>query len=581
MPTHHTPLHRAAADAVALHAGVAASDLKVEAPPRAELGDLAVGCFAIAKAKKQNPAEVARAIAAAFTPTELLASATATGPFVNFRIDRTAAYRWLIDGALGGRLVPHELGAGKTICIDYGSPNISKHLAYHHIRGTMIGHALAQTFRALGYRVVGINFLGDWGTTHGMLLAAWARWGPVDPVDITTLNALYVKFRAAMASDPSLEQEGRDWFRRLESGDPEARALWQKFRDVSWAEFQAVYDILGIAYDEVRGESAYEPDMPRIFETLAAKGLSQDSQGALVVELPGEDNPILLRTKDGTTLYATRDVAAAEYRWTHHQFTRSLYVVDRGQSLHFRQLFKLLGRMGHDWAARCEHIPYGLVKIGNQRSATRLGNVVLMRDVFAIGEAMARALVVQNNPDMAPEVISEVARQVGIGAIVFANLAPQRDKDIDFDIEHAVSLEGDAGPYLQYSHARCASIRRKAGALPGGQAGQAGALTSVDGVDVARLTSDLEWKIARRLIDFPDTVVRAADACEPHVICHYLLQLAADFSYWYTAGGKDAEIRVLVDDLELRRARLALVAAVQATLRDGLAMLGIAAPEQM
>src|SRR5262245_13512684 len=291
MPTHHTPLHRAAAEVVATHAGIAATDLKVEAPPRPELGDLAVGCFAIARARKQNPAEVARAIAAAFTPTEFLASATAAGPFVNFRANRTAALRWLVDSALHSRLLPRELGAGKTICIDYGSPNIAKHLAYHHIRGTAIGHALAQTFRALGYRVVGINFLGDWGTTFGMLLAAWARWGPISPVDVAALNALYVRFRAAMADDPSLEQEGRAWFKRLEDGEPEARALWQQFRDVSWAEFQSVYEILGIEYDEVRGEAAYEPDMPRILKTLADRGLIQDSQGALVVELPGEENP--------------------------------------------------------------------------------------------------------------------------------------------------------------------------------------------------------------------------------------------------------------------------------------------------
>jgi arginyl-tRNA synthetase len=571
MPTHHTPLHRAAAEAVAAHAGIAASDLKVEAPPRPELGDLAVGCFAIAKARKQNPADVARAIAAAFQPTELLASATAAGPFVNFRAARSATYRWLIDSALRSRLVPHELGAGQTICIDYGSPNISKHLAYHHIRGTTIGHALAQTFRALGYRVVGINFLGDWGTTHGMLLAAWQRWGPVEPLDISALNALYVRFRATSAEDPSLERAGRDWFKRLEDGDPEARALWQRFRDVSWAEFQSVYEILGIEYDEVRGEAAYEPDMPRIFAELDARGLTSESQGALVVELPGEKTPILLRTRDGTTLYATRDAAAAEYRWTHYQFTRSLYVVDRGQALHFRQLFKLLGRMGHDWAERCEHVPYGLVKIDNQRAATRLGNVVLMREVFTIAETMVRSVIAENNPGMAPALVGEVARQVGIGAIVFANLAPQREKDIDFDIDNAVSLEGDSGPYLQYSHARCASIARKA----------SGAVTGVDGVDLDRLAHDAEWAVARRLLDFPEIVVRSSEACEQHVICHYLLQLAAEFSRWYTLGNGDASLRVLCDDAATRRARLALVAAVQATLRDGLGMLGIAAPDQM
>jgi arginyl-tRNA synthetase len=571
MATHHTPLHLAAAEAVAAHAGIAATDLKVESPPRPELGDLAVGCFAIAKARKQSPAEVAKEIAAAFQPTRWLASATAAGPFVNFRADRAQTYRWLIDSALRSRLVPSELGTGKTICIDYGSPNISKHLAYHHIRGTTIGHALAQTFRALGYRVIGINFLGDWGTTHGMLLAAWAKWGPIEPVDVTGLNALYVRFRAAMKEDPALEQDGRTWFKKLEDGDPEARALWQRFRDVSWAEFQAVYEILGIEYDEVRGESAYEPDMPRVFETLAAKGLTAESQGALVVELPGEKTPILLRTRDGTTLYATRDVAAAEYHWRTFHFTRSLYVVDRGQALHFRQLFKLLGRMGHDWHTRCEHVPYGLVKIDNQRAATRLGNVVLMRDVFTIAENLVRPKILENNPTMPAALVAEVARQVGIGAIVFANLAPQREKDIDFDIDNAVSLEGDSGPYLQYSHARCASIARKGG----------GATPDLADVDLGALGHDAEWGVARRLLEFPDAVVRASEACEPHVIGHYLLQLAAEFSRWYTAGNGDASLRVLCDDVPTRRARLALVGAVQATLRDGLGMLGIAAPDQM
>src|SRR5213078_4553613 len=277
------------------------------------------------------------------------------------------------------------------------------------------------------------------------------------------------------------------------------------------------------------------------------------------------------RTRDGTTLYATRDVAAAEYRWANYHFTRSLYVVDRGQALHFRQLFKLLGRMGHEWAGRCEHVPYGLVKIDNQKSATRLGNVVLMRDVFTIAETMVREVIAENNPEMPPDQVAEVARQVGIGAIVFANLAPQRDKDIDFDIEHAVSLEGDSGPYLQYSHARCASIARKAG----------GRVTDLDGIDLGKLAHDAEWAIARRLLEFPESVVRSSESCEPHVICHYLLQLAAEFSRWYTLGNGDAALRVLCDDAATRRARLALVSAVQATLRDGLGMLGIAAPDQM
>lgn len=591
MPTHHTPLHLAAAEAVAQLAGVAASDLKVEAPPTlkkggapVDLGDLAVGCFAIAKAQGKKPAEVAQQIAAAFQPTELLASARAEGPYVNFKAHRPAAYRWLLDGALHGRLIPPRHGEGKTICIDYSSPNISKHLAYHHIRGTTIGHALAQIYRALGFRVVGINFLGDWGTTHGMLLAAWHKWGPVVPLDISALNDLYIRFRAAMAQNPALEDEGRAWFKRLEDGDPEARALWQRFRDVSWAEFQSVYEILGIEFDEVRGESAYEPDIAPVMKELTDKGLVTESEGALVAELEGEKTPLLLRKQDGSTLYATRDVAAAEYRWNTYQFTRSLYVVGREQALHFRQLFKLLAKAGHAWAgtyrdgkfepARCEHVPYGLVRIGGKKTATRLGNVVLMRNVFEIMEDEVRPRIAEKNPDRSPAEIDAVARSVGIGAVVFGNLASQREKDVDFDLEKVTSVEGDSGPYLQYSHARCASILRKAGE-------SAAALASLDGVDLSLLTHDAEWAVAKRLLDFPDVVVRASDTNEPHVVCHYLLQLAGDFSHWYTLGNGDKSLRVINDDPALQRARLALTAGVQATLATGLGLLGIGAPDWM
>ena len=566
MPSHLTPLHLAAAEAVAAHAGVPATELKVDTPPRPELGDLAVGCFAIAKAKKANPAQVAQEIAAAFSPTELLASATAAGPFVNFKANRAAAFRWLVGASLGGSLLPRSFGAGKTITIDYGSPNISKHLAYHHIRGTTIGHSLAQSFRALGYKVVAINFLGDWGTTHGMVLAAYERWGGGAEPTVDLLNQLYVKFRAEVQAP---EDEGRAWLKRLEDGEPEATELWKRFRAVSWKEFEEVYKILGIDYDDLNGEAFFVKGGNAALEELRRTGLLVESEGAQVVELEGEKTPILLLTKDGTTLYATRDVAAAIYREQTYHPTRSLYVVDRGQALHFRQLFKLLGKMGFSWAKTCQHIPYGLVKVGGKKTATRMGNVVMMRDVFKIAEDEVRGVIAQINPTLPADVAGTVARQVGIGAVIFGNLAPQRDKDIDFDLDKAVSLDGDSGPYLQYSHARCASILRKANEPVS---------TSVD---YSRLSHDAEWAVAKRLFDFPDIVVRATDACEPHVICHYLLELAGEFSRWYTAGNSDATLRVLVDDPAVRGARLALVGAVQATLREGLSLLGIAAPDQM
>jgi len=269
---HVNELFEAAAAATGSLACVPSEDVKVEVSRRPELGDLSVGCFQIAKATGKKPAEVAGAIAAGFQPNEWLVSASADGPFVNYRANRTAGFRAIIGRALSRDLLPNP-GSGKTICIDYGSPNISKHLAYHHIRSTTIGHALAQIFRSLGYRVIAINHLGDWGTTHGHLIAAYKRWGVTEPLDVAQLNALYVRFSGAKQQDPAIEQEGRDWFRKLEAGDPEARTLWQRFRDVSWAEFAEVYDLLGIHYDEVRGESAYEAELPEIVKELTDKGL--------------------------------------------------------------------------------------------------------------------------------------------------------------------------------------------------------------------------------------------------------------------------------------------------------------------
>ncbi len=581
MASHHTPLHLAAARAVAEAAHVAPEDLKVESPPRAELGDLAVGCFAIAKAKKQSPAQVAQDIAAAFTPNEFLASATATGPFVNFRANRSATLRWLVDATLRGQQLPRTYGAGKTICIDYGSPNISKHLAYHHIRGTTIGHALAQSYRALGYNVIDINFLGDWGTTHGMVLAAWDEQYGVPAtlpevaalhVTVEELNRLYVQFRDKYKPEKDKAEElGRAWLKKLEAGDPIATALWQRFREVSWAEFEEIYKLLDISYRDLNGESSFWRQGEQAVEELRARNLLTESEGAQVVFHEGEKAPFIALTKDGTTLYSTRDLVAAQYRWNTYHFDRSLYVVDRGQATHFRLLFKTLEKMGFEWASRCEHVPYGLVRVGGKKTGTRLGNVVLMRQVFAIAEDEVRAKIAEVNPTLPKDVVDVVARQVGIGAVVFANLAQQREKDIDFDIDKAVSLEGDSGPYLQSSHARCASIGRKAGEQ----------VTSVDGIDFDKLAHDAEWAVAKKLLDFPEIVVRSGEACEPHVICHYLLELAAEFSRWYTLGNGDPALRVLVDDREVRRARLALVAAVQATLREGLSLLGIAAPDQM
>jgi arginyl-tRNA synthetase len=570
------PFARAAQLAVAEALSMPAERFAVTAPPRPELGDFAVGCFPAAKELRQAPPAVAARVAAGFQPGELLEAATAAGPFVNFRARRGALYRHVVGRALAGQPIDPVM-AGQTVCIDYSSPNISKHLAYHHIRSTVIGHALVNLNRALGYRVIGINHLGDWGTTHGMLIAAARKWGEPTPLDIDGLNALYVRFRKAMESEPALEDEARGWFKKLEDGDPEARAIWKRFKDVSWAEFDVVYRELGIAFEEVKGESDFEADMPRVLALLAERGLSAESEGALVVPLDDLDiPPLLLKKQDGATLYATRDLAAAIYRWDTYRFARSLYVVDRGQALHFKQLFATLERAGMDWASRCAHVPFGLVRIGGKKTGTRTGNVVLLKEVLAEAAERARDRVKEKNPAMADAALADTARAVGVGAVVFANLASQREKDVDFEWEEVLATEGDSGPYLQYAHARSASVLARAV-----EAGDAIDPATLGGAELERLTSDLEWQLAGKLCELGDVVARAADASEPHVVARYLLDLVAAYSRWYTAGSGDPALRVLCDDPATRRARLALVAATKEILRYGLALLGLGAPEKM
>jgi arginyl-tRNA synthetase len=405
-----------------------------------------------------------------------------------------------------------------------------------------------------------------------MLLAACARWGVPEPLTVPALNDLYVRFRKAAKDDPALDGEGRAWFKKLEHGDPEASALWQRARDVSLASYQEAYDLLGVRFDEVRGEAAYLPAVPGVLEDLDRKGLTTLSDGALVVDLTAEGMPpLILRKADGTTIYATRDVAAAIYRWETYHFERSIYVVDKGQSLHFKQLFTTLKKAGFEWVDRLEHVPFGLVRLGGKKTGSRSGDVILLRDVIDEAATRVGALLRETNPDLPPEAASAVARDVGTGAVVFANLAPQREKDVDFEWEDVVSLHGDAGPYVQYAHARTASILRKAGA----------AAAELDGADPAPLVREEEWALAKLLCELPDETARAAETDEPHIVARYLLDVCAAFSRWYTLGNQDPALKVLAGDAATTRARLALTAATRTVLATGLAMLGLKAPEVM
>jgi arginyl-tRNA synthetase len=546
----------------------------VGSPPDPKMGDYAVAMFPFAKAMKAAPPALAAQVVAAFAPGGGLASATASGPFVNFRVDRKAFFADVVgrverEGAGFGW---NKDGVGKTVVVDYSSPNISKHLAYHHIRSTMIGHSLCRIYAANGWRSVGLNFLGDWGTTHGMLIAAWKRWGEgVDLSDdgVTKLNELYVRFRAEMKADPSLDGQARSWFKRLEDGDPEARALWTRFREVSLAEFERAYSKLGVRFDAVFGESFYEDRMAPVLVDLEAKGLLAQSEGATVVDLSElKLPPCLLKKSDGATLYATRDIASAVHRFEEFAFEKALYVVDKGQGVHFKQWFAVVEKAKYPFAGRLEHVAFGQVRFGGKKTSTRAGGVVLLHEVLDAAAEEIEKVVAEKNADMPAERRREVARQVGYGAIVFADLAKERAGDVEFDWERLLAFEGDTGPYCQYQHARIASIVRKAG-------------VDLAGADASLLSTEEEWAVALLVAEFPERVRRARERNEPSVVATYAIDLCRAFSSWYAQGSKDALLKVNCEDAATAKARLALAKCAQQTLANALFLVGLDAPQEM
>jgi arginyl-tRNA synthetase len=542
----------------------------IETPPDASRGDLAVPCFKMAKALRKNPAGIASDLAKAFAPTQLVESADAAGPYLNFRLARGPFFREVLEGPDA----PTDDGAGKTIVLDYGSPNISKHLAYHHLRSISIGFSLKRIFDHLGYETVGINHLGDWGTTHGKLLAAFEKWGAdVDLTEdgVTKLNRLYVRY-----NQEEDQSAGADWFRRLEEGEPAARELWEKFREVSLAEFANVFDLLGVSFDRVRGESYYADKAEAAIARVEAANLAEISDGAQVVMLSGPEDahfglpeevpPFFLRKADGATVYGTRDLAAIFDRFEEFSFHRCIYVVGMGQALYFKQLFAVLSKMGLPFADRLEHVSFGVVRFDGKMTGSRLGNVVLLRDVLTEAVDRIRAIIDQKNPDLADR--DEVARAVGVGALLFSDLSAKRVKDVEFVWENVLTFDGHTGPYVQYTHARAASILRKAGE------------SRTDG-DLSLLTHPEEWEVAKLLAGFVDRVRMAARDAEPSLISQYLLTLCETFSRYYNLGNENPELKVLAPDPAIRAARLKLVGGVRAVLARGLYLLGIQAPEEM
>ncbi len=553
--------------------GLAADEVRtmLGPPPKADLGDFAFPCFKLAKERKSNPVQIAGEIAGklaeARDPEGSVTEIRAVGPYVNFFLDRAAVARKTLGEVSEKRFDfgRSEEGVGQMICIDYSSPNIAKPFNIGHIRSTAIGHAIYNIFEFLGYECAGINHLGDWGTQFGKLIVAFKKWGSWEDLaekPIHKLLDLYVKFHEAAEKDPSLDEEARAWFKKLEDGDPEARDIWQHFRDLSLAEFQRIYADLGIDFDTYTGESFYEPMLEDAVAAVEEKGLAEKSQGALIVDLEEYGMPpCLLRKADGATLYATRDIAALLFRAREYKFAQCLYVVGGEQSLHFQQLFKVIELMGFDWADRVRHIAFGLIRFKDAKLSTRKGNVIFLEEVLEKSKQLVRDIIREKNPDL--EDADEVAHQVGVGAVVFNDLKNRRMKDVSFDWNELLNFDGRTGPYLQYTHARICSIFRKHGEpIPS---------------DIAfeRLETDAERNLVTRIANFPAKIRMAAREYEPSIISEYLLDLAEEFNSYY------ANNRILIDDEALRDARLCLAEAVRTVLQNGLKLLGLEAPERM
>jgi arginyl-tRNA synthetase len=553
-------------------------------PPQPEMGDVGFPCFGLAKELKSAPPKIAADIAGKidFPPDGVFTDARAVGPYVNFVLnpvyiaEKTAGVA-LADPKAWGRSAD---GEGKTVIVEYSSPNIAKPLGVHHIRSTMLGAALARVYRARGWNVVEMNFLGDWGTTFGQLMVAYKqkeKENPDQPVDVHSLLQLYLQYHAEADADEGLAGEARAWFKRLEDGDPEAVRLWRIFRDESVKELKKLYVRMNVHFPEegYKGEAFYNDRMDATIDRIAAKGLLKESDGAQVVDLEAYGMPpCIIRKSDGATIYATRDLASAEYRHAVYDFDRSLYIVANQQELHFRQIFKVLELMGYDWAKNCEHVKFGMLAFGPgvfgdaaATGSTRKGRVIFLEDVLDRAVEKARALIVDNA--RSDEVVANadvLSEQVGVGAVIFSEFGQRRMKDVSFTWEKVLNLQGDSGPYLQYTHARMSSVIRKWGkALPAVPAWRL-------------LVHPLNKEIFVKLSEYQDALAGAEQENEPSLVATYLLELAALFNRLYTDKENH---RLITDDPDLTAARMGMVEAVRLTLAHGLAILGLAAPEAM
>ena len=543
----------------------------IEIPADPKMGDYAFPCFRLAKVMRKAPAMIAADIAAAIGGNALFEKVEPVNAYVNMFLSKEEFARITLDAVCeqGASYGHTDGGKGKTVVVEYSSPNIAKPFHIGHIRSTVIGASIAKLYEAIGCKVVRLNHLGDYGTQFGKMIVAYRKWGNKEDVErepIKTLLSYYVKFHEEAEKDPSLEDEARETFTKLEHGAKEETELWQWFRSESLKEFSRVYDMLDIHFDSYNGESFYSDKMPAVLEELKEKGLLQESQGAQIVDLePYGMTPALVTKSDGSSLYITRDLAAAMYRKKTYGFDKCIYVVASQQNLHFQQWFKILELMGYDWAKDCVHVPFGLVSLEEGTMSTRSGRVVFLEDVLKRAVEKTREIIEEKGVNT--DNMEETAKTVGIGAVIFQELSNYRIKDYVFSWDKVLNFDGETGPYVQYTHARAASVLRNAGAE--------NRAFDVPGMDLGYICGEAGYELVKLLYRFPEVVADAADKYEPSVVTRHVVDIAQAYNKFYH------DERILVDDEAEKNAKLLLTYAAKQAIANGLALLMMKAPEKM
>ena len=539
----------------------------METPPKPELGDFAFPCFRLAKTMRKAPQMIASDIQAAIGEVDFLERIEVQGAYLNFFVKKTVYVKSMVQSALADDYGSSDMGEGQTICIDYSSPNVAKNFHVGHLRTTIIGNSLYKIFSKLGYKVIRINHLGDWGTQFGKLIVAYKAWGNEDAVKndgVAELMKLYVKFHDEAEKNPELNDEARAWFAKMEQGDEEALKIWQWFKDISLIEYKRTYELLGMDFDYYLGESFYRDKTDDVVNRLKEKKLLTESDGAQIVDLEAYDMaPCLILKNDGSSIYATRDLAAIFYRKETYSFSKCIYVTGQEQKLHFAQVFKVVELLGNEWAKdQLVHIPYGLVSLEGAKLSTRSGNIIYAEDILLEAVSKIREIIEEKNPDIPDK--EETAKKIGVGAVLFNDLYNQRIKDVSFKWEKLLNFDGETGPYVQYTYARCASILRKLDDF-----------TPSDDIDYDVLTTPEAIELLKEISRFPKVVLDASEKYEPSVVARFAVDVAQAFNKFYNAS------RINVEETNIRNARVTLVHLTKKTIKDALELLGIECAEQM